>query len=69
MLFRRHRSPFATAQVCLREIARDAKYEVSLSYDYTPAPSRQMTGAELMAMTITIDSMPGSVLVRYRAVS
>ncbi|MEJ5199173.1 MAG: glycoside hydrolase family 36 protein [Anaerolineae bacterium] len=68
MFFRRHRSPYGTATVGLRQIEPDAGYEVSLSPGYDPAPSTVLKGRDLQEMTVTISEKPGSLLLRYRRV-
>jgi alpha-galactosidase len=68
IFFRRHRSPFPTMQVALRDVAPDAEYEVSLSTGYEEAPRVRMKGSALANMTIAIPEQPGSVLLRYRRV-
>jgi alpha-galactosidase len=66
MLFRRHRSPYPTATVSLRQIEPEAEYEVSLSPDYAPAPATRMKGSALQELVVTIAERPGSVLLRYQ---
>lgn len=66
MLLRRHRSPYPSIQVSLRQIDPEADYEVSLSPDYTPAPATVMKGHDLEALRAEIADQPGSLLVRYR---
>lgn len=69
MLLRRHRSPFPTLQVGLRQIEPGADYEVSLSPDYTPAPAVTMKGQQLLALAVTLTERPDSMLVRYRRIT
>jgi len=69
MLFRRHRSPYPTATLSLRQIEPDAAYEVSLSQSYDPAPTVRMKGRELQEMSVTIEEWPGSLLVRYKQIT
>ena len=68
LLFRRHRSPFPTMQLSLRAIDPHSAYDVSLSPYYEEAPRRRMTGVQLQTLTISIDQMPGSLLLRYTRV-
>jgi alpha-galactosidase len=68
MFLRRHRSPFPTMEVALKQIHPDVQYDVSLSPGYTEAPCQRMSGAELTRLTITIPEAPGSILLRYTQV-
>jgi alpha-galactosidase len=65
LFFRRHESPFASMQAPLRWIEPTAKYRVSLSPTYDPAPEQVLVGRELQNLTVQIDERPGSVLMRY----
>jgi alpha-galactosidase len=69
VFLRRHRSPFPTMAVRLKRIDPAAEYEVSLSPGYEEAPRRRMPGSALDRLTVTIEEMPGSLLLRYRRVS
>ena len=66
MLFRRPKSPYTAVDVSLRGLQPDALYDVTFSRTYTPAPTRQMTGAQLARLQVTIEKAPGSILVLYR---
>jgi len=68
VLLRRHRSPYPTATVSLRQIEPEAEYEVSMSPGYDPAPAVEMKGRALQELAATIPARPGSLLVRYRRV-
>jgi alpha-galactosidase len=68
LLFRRHHSPFPTMELALRAIDPEANYEVSLSPDYQEAPRQHMPGTQLANLAVTIDQVPGSLLLRYRRV-
>jgi alpha-galactosidase len=65
VFLRRHRSPFPTVTLALKQIDPDAQYDVSLSPDYAEAPCQRMSGEELMHLAITIPEAPGSLLLRY----
>ena len=66
MFFRRPRSPYAAADVSLRGLEPKATYAVTFSPAYKPGKPKRMTGAELAALRVTIESAPGSMLVEYR---
>ncbi|MBX7259542.1 MAG: NPCBM/NEW2 domain-containing protein [Candidatus Hydrogenedentes bacterium] len=66
LAFRRHRSPYTALKCALHEIDADAEYEVVFSPGYSPNPSVKMKGADLQAIELKIDEMPGSLLVEYR---
>jgi alpha-galactosidase len=68
VFLRRHRSPFPTMTLALKQIDPDAQYDVSLSPDYTEAPCQRMSGAELIHLPLTIPEAPGSLLLRYTRV-
>ena len=68
MAFRRHASPDAEYACALREIERDAVYEVTLSHGYTPEDPFRMEGAELASFDAEIPDYPGSVIVEYRCI-
>ena len=50
----------------LRWIDPNARYQVTLSESYAPAPQQVMTGHQLQELTVQIDRQPGSLLLRYR---
>lgn len=64
ILFRREQAD-KTATVHLRGADPQKKYEVS--FEDTPT-TRQMSGGELSALSVEIDSAPGSAIVYYRPV-
>lgn len=64
--FRRHASPYTGFQCALRDIDPDAEYEVTESRGYEPGPSATRKGADLQAMELRIDELPGSLVVEYR---
>jgi len=64
--FRRHESPVNVFTCALNEIDPEADYEVTISAGYAPDPSTKMKGAELRAVVLDIDEVPGSILLEYR---
>ncbi len=68
VFLRRHRSPFPTMEVALKQIDPSAQYEVSLSPGYTVEPGQRMSGTELAHLPITIPTAPGSLLLRYQRI-
>ena len=52
----------------LQCIDDSADYEVSLAVDFSLAPRRRLSGRELRQLQITIDDMPGAVLLEWRRV-
>ena len=65
ILFRREKCKDPKQAVPLREMNSRQRYDVS--FEDTPEKKR-MTGAELSALPVEIPSMPGSVIVYYRAI-
>lgn len=68
MVFRRPRSPYSSCQLCLREIDPTANYRVTFYDTYEPKSAITLRGTALQALTLTIDDMPGSVLIEYARV-
>ena len=66
VFLRRHRSPFPNMKANLQGIIPEARYEMSLAYDYQASPVEHVRGDELAGMTISIPDVPGSVLLRYQ---
>ena len=66
LAFRRHASPYAAYTCALQEIDPDAAYAVTLSPGYAPEAALSMTGDALRKMVLSIDGMPGSLLLEYR---
>ncbi|NOX52891.1 MAG: hypothetical protein GXP27_00320 [Planctomycetes bacterium] len=65
-VFRRPDASDACRQIRLRQIDPAAMYLVSITGEtYDTAPEQEMSGRELMDLTIRIQSRPGSALVRY----
>ena len=50
----------------MQEIDPAAKYELTYYYDYVPAKTVQMTGAEMQHLGLTIKDEPGSLLLEYK---
>jgi hypothetical protein len=68
VVLRRPRSPYARADVQLRGLVAEARYEVEWRESYEVKDKRVLTGAELARLSIEIGTAPGSVLVTYRQV-
>lgn len=66
MVFRRSQSPYAAADLALKGLVSTAKYEVEFRKFYTADKKQTISGAELSHLHLTIDTMPGSVLVVYK---
>lgn len=69
VLFRRAGSPYGSIDVALRGLGPAVTYEVTFSETYEPGASRKMTGADLSKLRVEINSVPGSLLVRYKKVN
>jgi len=65
VFFRRPKSEQPRLDTGLRGLDRNAKYEVSFFESYDVKDKRMMTGAQLAHLPVTINSAPGSMLVRY----
>lgn len=68
VFLRRHKSPFLTMQIQLKQIKPHNQYKVSLSSDYEKVIQKKMSGKELLALSVTIREKPGSILLRYTKV-
>jgi alpha-galactosidase len=66
MVFRRAESEFVAADVALRGLDPQARYEVALAESYQSQPPRTMSGSDLTRLRITLDAAPESVLITYR---
>ncbi len=67
LVFRRPESPDAVRELCLENIAPDARYSVSITGEtYKHAEPKIMSGRELARRKVQIDTRPGSVLVQYK---
>jgi alpha-galactosidase len=68
VVLRRPQSPYVRADVHLRGLDADARYEVEWRASYEAKDKRVLTGAELAQLPIEISTAPGSMLVIYRQV-
>ena len=66
LLLRRERSDFNSVQPDLHGLDPKAQYEVEIRTGLAKGPLRQMFGAELSKLPITIPDKPGSALLFYR---
>jgi len=67
LVFRRPESASSSRPIELQNIDPDATYQVSLTGEtYDQGATSQMPGRQLARQTITIDSKPGSALLRYK---
>jgi alpha-galactosidase len=67
--FRRHESPQPAFTARLREIDRDAEYEVTKSVTYERGQPERLKGSQLEQLKIELEQRPGSVIIEYRAVT
>ena len=65
VVFRRHRSPFPTAEIGLREVREEREYDVSMSDSFDDVAPRRTSGQELSRLALTIHDAPGALLLRY----
>ncbi len=56
------------AEVELRWVDPQSRYEISLSPGYEPAPASILSGDALANILLCIPEKPGSLLVRYKKV-
>jgi alpha-galactosidase len=68
VFFRRHESPFPTAEVRLRGLEPRARYAVSLAEGFEPPPETERRGEDLERLSVDLRQAPGSVLLRYRRI-
>jgi hypothetical protein len=66
MFFRRSQSPFPVMQTGLRGVEPGALYDVEFREGYETKEKRRMTGGELSAFSVELESAPRSLLVVYR---
>jgi alpha-galactosidase len=66
MLLRRSQSPYRIAELALRGLDPQSKYEVQFRETYQTKETRTMTGAELARLQVEIDATPGSLLILYQ---
>ena len=67
LVFRRDESPILTAELNLKGLDPNAKYEVDIyGESFKKLKTIKMKGSKLMAYPLTIKSRPGSALIEYR---
>ena len=66
LAFRRHEAGQSSMVCKPYEIEPDLRYEVNYYWDYELAKTIQISGAELEMLELTVEKMPGSVLIEYR---
>ena len=66
LAFRRDRSSYNNYESALREIAPEAKYQVTFYHTYDPDKTVTMSGSDLQHLNLQIDGSPGSLLVEYK---
>jgi alpha-galactosidase len=67
--FRRPECALADMRAQLREIEPVARYRVTLSETYNRGQPLEMTGVELLDLTVSVNAKPGSMLLRYEMVA
>jgi len=65
VVLRRPASPDPEARVSLHGVDPTTRYRVTLSSDYQPGEPTELTGVELLDLTVSIPAAPGAVLVEY----
>lgn len=65
VILRRPQSGTSRASVSLRGLDPSGRYRVSMSPEYLVCAAEDVTGAELVDLTVSIPTAPGSVLVEY----
>ena len=66
MVFRRPACPYVSAEVRLRGLDPEARYEVQFREGYETRETRTLSAAELARLRLEIGSAPGCLLVLYR---
>ena len=67
MVFRRHESSQAGFILNdLKEIDRNAEYELTQYFTYEPSEPIRMKGSEFLEFKIEINECPGSVIIEYK---
>ena len=67
LVFRRDESPILTAELNLKGLDPNAKYEVDIyGESFKKLKTIKMKGSKLMAYPLTIKTRPGSALIEYR---
>ena len=68
-IFRRDESPDETMTICLKGLDPDAKYSADIyGESFRKKETVTVSGRELMAFPVTIDSRPASALIEYRRI-
>jgi alpha-galactosidase len=65
MAFRRSESLHPSAQLSLRGLVAEAEYEVLFASSFASERKQRIKGVNLANLTLSIESAPGSLLVRY----
>jgi hypothetical protein len=65
MFFRRPNSPFSAIEAHLRKIDPAATYSVETRTELGPGTVQTLSGKQLIDLTVTIPTKPGSALVFY----
>jgi alpha-galactosidase len=66
VLFRRAKSPSPTHIVGLHGVDPEGRYEVTLAQTYRAGDRHLVKGEDLARLSVKIDNVPGSLLIRYR---
>jgi alpha-galactosidase len=66
LLFRRPKAVAKTFTAELRGLDPKARYTVTFAESFDVKETRTMTGAELAKLSVQIDSVPGSLIIRYK---
>ncbi|MCL5098875.1 MAG: NPCBM/NEW2 domain-containing protein [Candidatus Omnitrophica bacterium] len=69
MLFRRAASPYLASEIALKGLDPDAAYEVTFAETYDVKEKRRLSGRELSRLRVTLETAPGSLLVRYTRIN
>lgn len=70
LVFRRPESPDRVQAFTLRNIDPDAVYRISVTGEtYETGEWQEVSGHELRDLSVSIDAVPGSTLVRYRRIT
>ena len=69
VVLRRPQSPYVRADIQLRGLLAEARYQVEFRESYEAKDKRTLTGAELARLPIEVGTAPGSMLVTYRKVT
>jgi alpha-galactosidase len=66
---RRPQSPYGSANLALHGLDLKAKYTVEVRETYETLRTRIMTGEQLTALHVAINTAPGSILIVYRKIA